>query len=236
MPGKETVNAGNFPGEGHLIQRYDDAMAGIDKEAVMAVIDKALNQGVLPKDIIFQWVVPGIEKMQEALLYQKQASMARHYLAVTLAESVVDSLLPLLTPQESEMAGVVILGCSCGDVHGLGKKIVGSCLKTHLFKIIDLGIDVPAERFVDEAIQHDAHIIGISSMMVHTALGNLGPKKVKEILLSQHLENKIKIIVGGAPYLFDANLYRQTGADMWAKDGIEAVHCIQKLLKEVNHV
>lgn len=98
--------------------------------------------------------------------------------------------------------------------------------------VINLGLSVPPERFVEEAITHNAQVIAISSMMIHTARGENGCLKVREILKEKGLEKKIKIIVGGAPYNFDHNLYKVVKADTWAKDGISAAKVIIDLIKE----
>jgi methanogenic corrinoid protein MtbC1 len=86
---------------------------------------------------------------------------------------------------------------------------------------------------VDEAVACDAQVIGISAMMVHTARGENGCLKVRHILKERGLEEKIKIIVGGAPYRFDEELYRAVQADAWAQDGIAAGKIITDLIKEV---
>jgi methanogenic corrinoid protein MtbC1 len=106
-------------------------------------------------------------------------------------------------------------------------------LRAHMFEVIDLGLNVRAERFIEEAVKNNAQVIGISSMMMHIALSAEGAKKVRKILKSHRLENSIKLIVGGSPYLFDANLYKKVEADAWAKDGISAVNVIKDLIKEI---
>jgi methanogenic corrinoid protein MtbC1 len=73
-------------------------------------------------------------------------------------------------------------------------------------------------------------------MMVHTARGENGCKAVRRILKERGLENKIKVVVGGAPYRFDPQLYKRVGADAWADDGITAGKVISDLIKEIqNH-
>ena len=85
-------------------------------------------------------------------------------------------------------------------MHTLGKRIVVGCLKTMMVEVSDLGGNVPAARFVDEAERVGAQVIGISAMMVHTATGPEGCRKVRQILHERGLEERIKIVVGGAPY------------------------------------
>jgi methanogenic corrinoid protein MtbC1 len=92
---------------------------------------------------------------------------------------------------------------------------------------------VAPERFVDEAVAQDAQVIAISSMMVHTATGDNGCRRVRRILQERGLGDRIRIAVGGAPYRFDPELYRTVGADAWAGNGITASRMITDLIREV---
>jgi methanogenic corrinoid protein MtbC1 len=102
-----------------------------------------------------------------------------------------------------------------------------------MVEVTDLGLNVAPERFVDEALAHDAQVIGISSMMVHTATGENGCRRVRQILKERGVEDRIRIAVGGAPYRFDPELYRNVGADAWADNGITAGRVITDLIREV---
>ena len=92
------------------------------------------------------------------------------------------------------MIGHVVIGTSWGDMHSLGKKIVVGCLRSMMIDVTDLGVNVAAEKFVDEAVAHNAPVIAISSMMVHTARGEDGCLRVREILKERGLEDRIKIM------------------------------------------
>jgi methanogenic corrinoid protein MtbC1 len=118
-------------------------------------------------------------------------------------------------------------------MHTLGKRIVTGCLRSLMIDVVDLGVNVAPEKFVDAAITHNAPVIAISSMMMHTARSELGCTKVREILKERNLEDKIKIVVGGAPYRWDPNLYKTVQADAWAEDGITAGKVIKDLMMEM---
>jgi methanogenic corrinoid protein MtbC1 len=100
-----------------------------------------------------------------------------------------------------------------------------------MVEVEDLGVNVPAEKFVHAAVTGNAQVIAISAMMVHTATGENGARKVRALLKEQDLEDKIKIVVGGAPYRFDSELYKTVGADGWAADGIAAGKMIVDLIR-----
>ncbi len=215
-----------------LFEDYYHAISTIDKERTSKLVEDALKQGVTAEEIVFKVVVPGIEKMVEGFLQKKEIALSRHFLGTTIANEVLDRLFPLFTVPLGQ-SGRIVLGCAYGDFHGLGKKIVAGCLRAHMFDAVDLGLNVPAERFIFEALEKNAQVIGVSSMMVHTALGDEGPSKVRKLLRERNLEDKIKLIVGGAPYLFEPNLYKDVGADAWASNGLVAVKEIENLVKQV---
>jgi len=112
-------------------------------------------------------------------------------------------------------------------------RIVMGCLKALMVEVTDLGVNVPAERFVDAAIAHDAQVIAISAMMVHTATGEGGCLKVRQLLRQRGLEDRLRLVVGGAPYRFDPELYKTVGADAWAPDGVSAGRVIADLVRAV---
>lgn len=134
-----------------------------------------------------------------------------------------------------EIVGRVVIGTAHGDLHSLGKRIVMGCLKALMVEATDLGANVPAQRFVDEALAHDAQVIAVSAMMVHTAIGENGARKVRRLLREHGLEERIKLIVGGAPYRYDAELFQTVGADAWAADGVSAARTIIHLIEQVKH-
>jgi methanogenic corrinoid protein MtbC1 len=98
-----------------------------------------------------------------------------------------------------------------------------------LMEVVDLGLNVAPEAFVEAAVSSGARVIGISSMMDHTARGQGGCLGVRRLLRERGLEGSIRLAVGGAPYRFDPELYREVGADAWAADGLSAGQVIAGL-------
>jgi methanogenic corrinoid protein MtbC1 len=126
-----------------------------------------------------------------------------------------------------------VIGNARGDLHALGKRIVIGCLKARMIDVKDLGVNVEPEKFVDEAVAFDAPVIAISAMMVHTARGEQGCIRVREVLRERKLEGKIKIAVGGAAFRFDHDLYKTVHADAWSEEAISAGKVIEDLISEV---
>ena len=216
----------------HVLTAFNEAIFDTDRQRALRVIHEAEQDGILPEDIVFKVVVPSIHIMMKSTSERRTPSIAQHFVAAQIASEVTESMVGKFA-RSPEIIGRVVIGTSVGDMHGLGKRIVSGCLKALMIEVVDLGLNVPAERFVEEAIAHNADVIGVSSMMVHTARGPSAALGVRKFLRDRALEQRIKLAVGGAPYRFDHDLYRTVGADAWAEDGIVAGTVISALIKEV---
>ncbi|MBS1211538.1 MAG: Uroporphyrinogen decarboxylase [Proteobacteria bacterium] len=214
------------------ISAYNEAIFDTDRDRALKVIQDAVDSGVTPEDVVFHIVIPAIEKMVKSISEDFDANLAQHYMASQIAGEVTEAMIARFK-QSPEVLGRVVIGTAQGDLHTLGKRIVIGCLKSFMIGVTDIGVNVAPERFVEEAIAHDAQVIAISAMMVHTARGENGCIKVRQILKERGLEDKIKLVVGGAPYRFDQNLYKVVGADAWAEDGVSAGKVIVDLIKGV---
>ncbi|HBA72562.1 MAG: cobalamin-binding protein [Geobacteraceae bacterium GWC2_55_20] len=215
-----------------VMNQYNEAIMDTDRDRALMVVRDALDLGISPEEVVFRIVVPAIELMMKSISENQGVSLAQHFMAAQIASEVVDEMVPRFQ-KAPEIIGKVVIGTSQGDFHGLGKRIVSGCLKALMIEVSDLGLNVAPERFVDEALAHDAQVIAISSMMVHTARGENGCSRVRQILKERGLEGLIRIAVGGAPYRFDPELYRTVGADAWAENGIEAGKVISNMIREV---
>ncbi|MGM0454303.1 MAG: cobalamin B12-binding domain-containing protein [Thermodesulfobacteriota bacterium] len=209
---------------------YYDAIFDTNREKALEAVNTAVKRGIRPEAIIFEVVVPSVERILTDMTEKHDATLAQHYICSKVAGEVTEAMVPLFD-QKHEGHGTVVLGTARGDFHGLGKKIVAGCLKANLFDVHDLGTNVSPEKFVSEAVRLDAGVIGVSAMMVHTATGEQGAIRVCELLKQQGLAGKIKLIVGGAPYRFDPGLYKTVGADAWAENGPKAIEMISSLMK-----
>jgi trimethylamine corrinoid protein len=217
----------------NVIKAYNEAVFETDKEAAFEVVNNALAQGLSAEDVVFKVVIPAVEQMMANITRDPDANLAQHFMTAQIAAEVTEKML-LKFQHPPEMIGRVVIGTAAGDLHSLGKRIVMGCLKALMVDVVDLGVNVPAERFVDQAIALDAQVIAISAMMVHTATGENGCKRVRQILRERGLEDRFRLVVGGAPYRFDNELYKIVGADGWASDGISAGKMIVDLIKSMN--
>ena len=216
-----------------VIKAYNEAVFETDKEAAFRAVTEALARGVSAEEIVFKVVIPAVEEMMTRIGRDPDANLAQHFMTAQIASEVTEKMLERFA-HPPQIIGKVVIGTAYGDLHSLGKRIVMGCLKAMMVDVVDLGVNVPAERFVDEACARDAQVIAISAMMVHTANGPQGSLKVRQLLKAQSLEDRIRIAVGGAPYRFDGELYRAVGADAYATDGVTAGKVIIDLIREVH--
>ncbi len=214
------------------IHNLIEAIVDTDRVKALEIIRLAIEKGITPEQVVFDVILPATEQLIGSSCDDSDLSLAQHFIISQIAGEVTEAMIPLFKTAPLP-AGCVVIGTSLGDFHGLGKKIVTGALKAQMVDVIDLGLNVPAHRFVEEAINRNAQIIAISSMMVHTARGENGPLKVRKLLKNAGLESQIKIVVGGAPYIYDEKLYRAVNADAWAPNGILAAKVIVNLINEL---
>jgi trimethylamine corrinoid protein len=215
-----------------VLESFREAVCDTDQELALRVVHQAVENGMPAEEVVFRVVIPCIEEMMALGTHDPDANLAQHFMTAQICAEATERMLTLFK-QPPEVVGGVIIGTARGDLHSLGKRIVIGCLRSQMVNVVDLGVNVPAERFVDEAVANDAQVIAVSSMMVHTASGENGAIRVRQLLKARGLEARIKLAVGGAPYRFDHGLYRTVGADAWAEDGLSAGRVILDLIKEV---
>lgn len=214
-----------------LIDLYNQAVYDTDRDAALEVIHGALKAGKTPEEIVFEIIIPALDQTVKMIENDDSMCLAQHFMTSQIASEVVDEMLPLFKT-ETEHRGTVVIGSAFGDLHSLGKRIVAGCLRANMIEVFDLGVNVPAERFIDEAILHHAEVIAVSSMMMHTARGDRGALGIRKILEERSL-SQIRLVVGGAPFRFNPELYKIVQADAWAPDGVSASRVIWELIKEV---
>ena len=195
-----------------------------DDQKVAALTGQAIEAKVPPKQILDDGLIAGMTvvgvkfKSHEIFLPDVLLAAKAMYAGLNL-------LKPLLVKEDIPTVGKVALGSIEGDLHDIGKNLVGIMLKGAGFEIIDLGNDVPPEKFVEAAVKENASVIGMSALLT-TTMSNM--KKVVEMVRERGLSGKVKTIVGGAPVT--SEFAGEIGADAYAFDGVSAVDRIKQLL------
>ena len=188
----------------------------------------AISHGTAPLDAINHGYVPGMHDVGEQFARGQMflPDMMASAEAMRAAMAVLD---PELKKQGAERpkAGIVVLGTTKGDIHEIGKTLVGTLLVAHGFQVHDLGVDVSGEKFVAKAKEVDADIVGVSALLTTTMRNQ---KTVIEALEKSGLRAQLKVMVGGAPVT--RRWADEIGADGYAKDAMSAVALARELMQK----
>ncbi|WKY46776.1 corrinoid protein [Eubacteriaceae bacterium ES3] len=194
-----------------ILKKISDTLYDGDEFAMPALVQEAIDAGCSAQEVL-DAMMEGMavvgEEFSRDELYIPEVLCSCH--AMMEGSKV---LKPLLTDQDSKSLGTVILGSVQGDMHDIGKNLVGMMLEGRGLKVIDIGIDVPAEKFVEAAIKHDADIVACSILLTTTMPET--PKVVKAFI-DAGIRDNVKIMIGGAPITQD--FCDKTGCDAFAKD------------------
>jgi len=195
-------------------------------DTASALAQQALTSGIPPLDAINNGYVPGMHSVGDQFGQGKMflPDMMASAEAMRAAMAVLDPALKKLGTERT-MEGVVVLGTTKGDIHEIGKILVGTLLTAHGFRVHDLGVDVASEKFAAKALELNADIVGVSALLTTTMRGQ---KSVIEALEKAGLRRRIKVMVGGAPVT--RRWAEEIGADGYAKDAMSAVALTRVLM------
>lgn len=197
-------------------------------DTACSLAQQAMTAGTAPLDAINNGFVPGMHDVGEQFARGQMflPDMMASAEAMRAAMSVLDPELRKLGT-ERPMAGVVLLGTTRGDIHEIGKILVGTLLTAHGFRVHDLGVDVAGETFAARAKELNADIIGVSALLTTTMRNQKG---VIEALEKSGLRARVKVMVGGAPVT--RRWADEIGADGYAKDAMSAVALAREFMEQ----
>ncbi|MDY6906662.1 MAG: corrinoid protein [Chloroflexota bacterium] len=195
-----------------------------EADTVTELVRTALDQGISVERVLNEGLIAGMNEVGEQFK-RGDIYLPEVLFAAKAMKQGMEILEPLLVGAGVKPLGRVILGTVRGDVHDIGKNLVGVMMKGAGFEVIDLGVDTSPERFVAAALEHDAPLIGMSAL-----LGTTIPcmKETVEALAQAGLKGRVKILIGGA--IVTQSYADEIGADGYASDAASAVTRAKEIL------
>lgn len=209
-----------------LFQAMAQSIIDGDAEAAESLARQAIEVGIDPLVAINQGFVVGVNHVGNEFSCGN-AFLPELVMAGEAMKAAVSALEPEMARLGTarEVLGKVVLGTIQGDIHDIGKTLVGTMLSAAGFQVFDLGVDVPVETLVSKAREVDADIIGVSALLTTTMVRQ---RDVVEALEDLGLRPRIKVMVGGAPVT--SEWVAEIGADGYSEDAIGAVQIARKLV------
>jgi len=208
-----------------ILEGIQQAIVEGDDDIAASQTKKAIDDGVDTLEIFRNAIIPGIE--QAGKLWQENVYfMPDVVLSAEAFKAAMKVIEPYLKKIDARYTGKILQGVVAGDMHDLGKSIVIAVFMGAGFEVIDLGVDIPVEVFIEKIKEHQPDILGVGCYMTTTMLG------VKELMhaLQEHgLRNKVKVMIGGVPTT--QQFADEIGADAWGKDALDAAIKAKQLME-----
>ncbi|KJS48063.1 B12-binding domain-containing protein [Desulfosporosinus sp. BICA1-9] len=187
-------------------------------------VKSLLAQGIDPLEIINQGLIAGMSvvgtRFKAGDMYVPEVLMSARAMSAG-----IEIVRPLIAETDMPSFGKVVLGTVKGDLHDIGKNLVGMLLESSGFKVINIGVDISPEQFVQAVKEHNPDIVALSALLTTTMTAM---KETIELLQEEGLKGKLKIIIGGAPVSME--FADQIGADGYAPDAGSAAELCKKIL------
>lgn len=202
---------------------YDNTLDG-EAEPVVALTREGLELGMEPLTLLFDALIPALEEVGR-LFEVGEYFVPEMLVAARAMQGAMEILKPLIAESGAKPVGTFVMGTVKGDIHDIGKNLVNIMLEGAGFEVIDLGVNVPPESFVEAVRKHQPQAMGMSAFLTTTMTMF---KPTIEALKEAGLRDQLKILVGGAPVTQE---YADTvGADGFAPDASAAVRLTKELL------
>ena len=211
-----------------LYQKIIDSLVQCEPDTTEALTQEGLRAGIEPMELIENGLTKGMQIVGE-MFQCGDAFLPDLIIAAEGMQRAMKVLEPELQARQQKLdsAGTVVLGTVQGDIHEIGKSLVGTMLSANGFTVHDLGTDVPTDRFVSTIKETGANLLGLSSLLTTTMVVQ---KEVVEALVSAGIRQQVKVMVGGAPVTQAWS--ERIGADGYAEDATGAVELARRLVRK----
>jgi len=207
------------------LEDIKNAIISMKRKDAVELTRQALDEGADPHDIINNYLIPALNVVGDKF-EKRQCFVPEMMLAAKKMQACVDLIKPFLEKASNQSLGTVVIGTVSGDLHDIGKNLTILLLESSGFTVVDLGENVKPETFVNGAKEHQADVIGLSSLLT---TGDPFVKETIEAIASSDIADKVKVICGGAA-LTPKFVLETCGADGYAKDAADGVRQIKNLL------
>ncbi|MEM2691595.1 MAG: corrinoid protein [Candidatus Bathyarchaeia archaeon] len=210
----------------NIIERLRLSVLNYNADEAVSAAKEAVKLGVDLLEAIEEGLARGIREVGEKFA-NGEAFLPELVMAAETMKKALEVLEPELrrAKKKRKALGKVLLGTVAGDIHSIGKTIVGSMLTANGFEVYDIGEDVPAEKFVEKVKELKPDVVGLSALLTTTLPEQ---RTVIEALKREGLRDKVKVIIGGAPA--SREWAEEIGADGYGADATEAVEVVKRLL------
>ena len=209
-----------------LFQKMSQSILDGDSDAAIALAKQAIDSGIDPLEAISKGFVVGVNQVGESFACG-QAFLPELVMAGEAMKAAVATLEPEMQKRGTsrQVYGKVVLATVEGDIHEIGKTLVGTMLSASGFQVYDLGVDVPTAKIIEKVKEVDADLVGLSALLTTTMVKQ---KEVIDELDNLGLRKKVKVMVGGAPVTKD--WVQKIEADGYSEDAIGAVGLAKRLV------
>jgi len=207
------------------LSKVRDALVNGKADEVRDMVKKALDEGQEVEKILNEGLIAGMNVVGEKFK-RNEFYVPEMLIAARAMKAGMEVLRPVLVQKDVKPLGTVVLGTVRGDLHDIGKNLVGMMLEGAGFEIVDLGVDVSPEKFVQTVKEKKAQIVGLSALLT-TTMPSM--KDVIKALEEEGIRNKVKVMIGGAPVT--QNYADEIGADGYAPDAASAADKAKELIK-----
>jgi len=206
-----------------ILQKISEELQKGNYQEVPKLVQQALSAKIPPAKILSDGLVAGMDVVGDKFR-RDELFMPEVLISAKAMQAGMNILRPKLIEAGAKLAGKIVLGTVKGDLHDIGKNLVGMLMEGAGFQVIDLGIDVPSEKFVETVKSQKPNLLGLSALLT-TTMPKM--KEVMESLVEAGIRSSVKVMIGGAPVT--EKFAKDVGADGYAPDAASAVEKAREL-------